>query len=185
MFARISALVVWALVAATVVFWGLRLFARPPGAPPGAIAVDDASMVRGDLTRLLGAPLAQAVAAPVPVVEGASRFKLLGVMAPRRAPGTGNGGVALIAVDGKPARAFTVGAPLDDALVLQSVSLRAASIGPADGPSALTLQMPPLPSAATGVLPPAGGAPVPAARFVPSFQPPLPVPRGDPNAPVQ
>ena len=34
MFARLSAFAIWALAAASVVFWGLRLGAAPPPAPP-------------------------------------------------------------------------------------------------------------------------------------------------------
>src|SRR5687768_17617348 len=120
MLARLSAFVIWALVAATAVFWGLRLFVRAPAAPAYAVPVGDTAAVRGDLTRLLGsAPVAavEAVAAP----QAASRFKLLGIVAPKVASSTN--GVALIAVDGKMAKAYPVGARVDNDLVLQSVSL--------------------------------------------------------------
>ncbi|MFT3666604.1 type II secretion system protein N [Piscinibacter sp.] len=150
MFARIAAFVVWALVAASVVFWGLRLLVRPPGAPAHTVAVGDAGALRGDLTRLLGAT--PATPSDVPQApELASRFKLLGVMANKQ----GSGGYALIAVDAKPARAYAVGMPLDGNLVLQSVNLRSAAIGPAQGAAAVTLEVPPLAAAATGTLPPA------------------------------
>ncbi len=148
MVTRLVAFVVWALVAATVVFWAMRLLSRPQPAPAFTVAVGDAAAQRGDLARLLGAtPVASAAAAPVP--ELASRFKLLGVMASRQA----EGGYALIAVDAKPARAYAVGAPLDGELVLQSVSLRSAKIGPAQGGAAVQLDVPPLPTATTGTLP--------------------------------
>jgi general secretion pathway protein C len=59
MLARLSAFVIWALVAATAVFWGLRLFVRAPAAPTYTVPVGDAAAVRGDLARLLGtAPVA-------------------------------------------------------------------------------------------------------------------------------
>lgn len=149
MLARLTAFVVWALVAATMVFWGLRLLVRPQPAPSYAVAVGDAGALRGDLTRLLGATPATPGAAPAAAPELASRFKLLGVMASKQ----GDAGYALIAVDAKPARAYAVGAPLDGNLVLQSVSLRKAEIGPAQGAAALTLEVPALPAAATGTLP--------------------------------
>ena len=157
MLARLSAFVIWALVAATAVFWGLRLFVTAPAAPLSAVAVGDAAAVRVDLSRLLGAAPATPVAA---VAEAGSRFRLLGIVAPRAAlPGTVLGtaagaaqGVALIAVDGKLARAYRVGATLDGELVLQSVSLRSAAIGPARGVPTLMLEMPALPVAATGTL---------------------------------
>lgn len=150
MLARLTAFVVWALVATSAVFWGLRLLARPQPAPAYAVAVGDAGALRGDLSRLLGATATAPSATPA-APELASRFKLLGVMASRQ----GDAGYALIAVDAKPARAYAVGTPLDGNLVLQSVSLRSAAIGPAQGGAALTLEVPPLPTAATGTLPPA------------------------------
>jgi general secretion pathway protein C len=168
MLARLTAFVVWALVAATAVFWGLRLLARPQPAPAFAVAVGDAGALRGDMTRLLGATAVAPSAAPA-APELASRFKLLGVMASRQ----GDAGYALIAVDAKPARAYAVGTPLDGNLVLQSVSLRSAAIGPAQGGAALTLEVPPLPTAATGTLPPAGeGLKFGAAAAPPPASPP-------------
>jgi general secretion pathway protein C len=70
-----------------------------------------------------------------------SRFNLLGVVAgPGRA-----GGAALIAVDGKAAKPFRVGTPIDDTLVLQSVEGRRAVLAAADsGQPVLTLELPPL-----------------------------------------
>jgi general secretion pathway protein C len=175
MLARLTAFVIWGLVAATAVFWGLRLLARPQPAPAYALAVGDSSVMRGDLGRLLGAaPVALANAPVAP--ELSSRFKLLGIMAPKQpastsAPGPG---FALIAVDGKPARAFAVGASLDAGLVLQAVSLRTASIGPARGAPAVRLEMPPLPVAATGTLPALGDGSAAATGAVPVPPPPAP-----------
>src|SRR5580765_4844443 len=135
MLARLSAFVIWALVAATAVFWGLRLLVRAPAAPAHAVAVGDTVALRGDLTRLLGAaPVAPSAKPAAP--EGASRFRLLGIVAPIDAQA---GGVALIAVDGKMPKAFAVGAPLDGDLVLKSVSLRTASIASGQGGPTITL----------------------------------------------
>lgn len=165
MFARLSAFVIWSLVAATTVFWVLRLSASPPAVPPYAVAVGNAVAVRGDLSRLFGAPpRATALAQETP--EAPSRFKLLGVMAPRsrEAQAEAGHGLALIAVDGKPAKAYAVGARLDSDLVLQSVGLRTAAIGPAQGARSVLLELPALPPPHSGVLPlPGGAAPVPAA----------------------
>ena len=156
----------WALVAASVVFWGLRLLVRAPSAPAYAVPVGDATAGRGDLSRLLGGGLATTTAA-APAPEASSRFKLLGVVAPRST--SGDAGVALIAVDGKMPKAFVVGSRLDGDLVLQSVSLRTASIGNGAGAPAITLELPPPTSAATGKLP-TGGTPVPP---LPAPPPPL------------
>jgi general secretion pathway protein C len=174
MLARITAFVVWGLLAASVVFWGLRLLVRPLPAPSHALAVGDAAAMRGDLGRLLGAaPVAAAPDAPT-APELASRFKLLGVMAPKPAVTPASGaGYALIAVDGKPARAFRVGATLDSELVLQAVSLRSASIGPAEGATSVKLELPPLAAPATGTLPAPGADPGVAPVPRPAPAPPL------------
>lgn len=207
MLARLSAFVIWAVVAATAVFWGLRLLVRAPAAPAYAVAVGDAAAVRGDLTRLLGtAPVAPPTAQAAP--EAASRFRLLGIVAPKQAAAGGAisaHGVALIAVDGKMPKAYTIGAPLDGNLVLQSVSLRTASIGSGQGAPTITLELPRAATAATGSLPaaPIGGSPAnpmppgaipqyvpqqqiaPQQQIVPQVMPPLvaPPPGQAPNPP--
>jgi general secretion pathway protein C len=63
---------------------------------------------------------------------------------------------ALISVDGKPAKAFRIGALVDGQNVLQSVHARGASLGPRGGPTAIALNIPPPVAAATGQLPNAG-----------------------------
>lgn len=181
MWVRLSAFVIWALVAGTLVFWGLRLFTRAPAAPAHTVSVSSTVVARGDLTRLFGAP-AVATAAAVPAdPEISARFRLLGVMAPKGGTKADDSsqGIALIAVDGKPPKAYKIGAPLDAELVLQAVSLRSASIGPALGEAAVTLEIPPLPAPATGTLPAADGAtalaaPSPAVNR--AAAPPVPAP---------
>ncbi len=174
MSARLSAFVIWALIAATAVFWGLRFLVRPAAAPLHTVANSDVLVGRGDLTRLLGAPpVATAAAAP----EAVSRFHLLGIVAPKHArPGFVGYGVALIAVDGKPARAYSVGSHLDSDLILQSVSLRTAAIGPAQGAKTVLLEIPPFAAPATGALPVAG---LPAGP-VPPLLPVQPLPAQPP-----
>jgi general secretion pathway protein C len=197
MVARLSAFVIWALVAATAVFWGLRLLVRAPAAPSYAVAVGDAAAVRADLSRVLGsAPVA--AAAQVAAPEVSSRFKLIGIMAPKgkqaEAAPAGSG-VALIAVDGKPPKAFIVGSQLDGDLVLQSVRLRTASIGPAQGAASVKLELPPLPVAATGTLAPltsgstsgsaSTGMPAPPPMAAPQSVPPRPGLAPAPMQPAQ
>lgn len=167
MLARLFSFVVWALVAATAVFWGLRLLSRSPVTPSNAVVASEAATTRGDLTRLLGAVAAPAAAQAAPPEAGA-RFRLLGIMAPRSGtPRASGSGVALIAVDGKLPRAYTVGAAVDGDWVLQSVSLRTADIGPQSGVAALRLELPVLPAAATGTLQPVT-LPGPVVRFNPA-----------------
>lgn len=181
MLARLSAFVIWALLAGSAVFWVFRLAVHPAPAPAHSIALSDANVAGGDLSRLLGVPPVAPAPAVAAAPEAASRFRLLGIVAPKRARtnAQSHGGVALIAIDGKPARAFRVGARVDGDLVLQSVSLRTASVGPAQGAQTIVLQVPPLAAPATGPLPPAGsGAPVsPAPAAVPVAPAPAMVPQ--------
>jgi general secretion pathway protein C len=195
MLARLSAFVIWALVAATAVFWGLRLFVRAPAAPTYTVPVGDAAAVRGDLARLLGtAPIAAPSAVATP--EASARFRLLGIVAPKYpadAAAPAGHGVALMAVDGKMPKAYAVGARLDNDLVLQSVSLRTVSIASSTrGAPTITLELPPPAAAATGTLPATafGGAPsLPTAPApVPQYAPPpIPqvMPQPGPVAPVR
>jgi general secretion pathway protein C len=179
MSARLPAFVIWALVGASAAFWGLRLAVQPVPPPPHVVATADALTTSGDLTRLLGARTATAAAAAA-APEAVSRYRLLGIVAAREPQS--HQGVALIAIDGKPARAFPVGAIVEGDLVLQSVSLRTAAIGPAQGRQTLVLEVPRLPVPATGTLPPPGlptGLPAPLPAGLPppmsgAMPPPMP-----------
>jgi len=143
--------------------------------PANTKAVSESAGARSDMSRMLGASLMPSNVAAAPVAAS-GRFRLLGVLAPppgdvERQPARG---VALIAVDGKPARAYKVGARLDNELVLQSISRRSASIGPPQGAASVVLELPPPVAPATGTLPkPAadGGAAQPSA---PVPLPPMP-----------
>jgi general secretion pathway protein C len=155
MLARLVSLVVWACVAASAAFWALKLTDRKPApidSPVNSSRVSDPA-IRSELARLLGgAALPANTVAQAPAMN--SRFHLAAVIA---SPGVRGAGVAVIAVDGKKARAFRVGAPIDGSLVLQSVGFRSASIGPAQGPPAVVLELQALP------LPLAAPFPAPAA----------------------
>jgi general secretion pathway protein C len=143
---RLLAFVIWAAVAASAVFWMLRLWSSSPTAPAHTVSVAANPPARGDLTRVFGAPPAAGPAAPVAMEPAlASRFKLLGVAAPK--DGGDEVGLALIAVDGKPPRGFKVGAVIDGNLVLQSVHPRGAALGPSGAGPAVSLELPAVPGA--------------------------------------
>jgi len=154
--------VIWAVVALSATFWALRLLARSPSAPPHAAPAGQMA-ARGDLSRLFGST--STASTPTAVAPAAvSRFRLIGVAAPKSGS-VESGGVALIAIDGKPPRPFRVGASVDGDLTLRSVDLRTASLGPRNGSETVILEMPPRSVAATGTLPPApsfGPTPSPA-----------------------
>jgi general secretion pathway protein C len=158
----------------------LRLVVRPSPPPAGAVALGDAGTASGDLSRLLGAEEVPQAAAIVPA---STRFKLLGVMAGKpELPGLA-GGVALISIDGKPARTFAAGARVEDQLVLKTLGLRSAALGPANGPPAFVLEIPPLPLPATGTLDHVQGAQAYVPSPPPDMQPPPMMPPEQPSIP--
>jgi general secretion pathway protein C len=175
MASRIFALLIWAAVAASLAYWGLRWLAQPTGVPANATPVSLDSGAQGDLHRLLAGPVKAAsgpAQSPTEASALAARLKLLGVVAPRQ---DGHDGVALLSVDGKPPRAVRIGGVVDGQLVLLSLTQRGASIGPAEGPATVTLDLPLLPAAATGSLPPPVGVST-------NDQPPPPAPGMSPEA---
>ena len=140
---RLGTLVLWAAAGASVVFWGLRL-TGPGGSVPAPVAAPAPVLLDAQaLARILGA--GPAAAAPVlPEATLASRFALVGVLSGRRS----GGGAALIAVDGKPAKTFRVGATVDQGLILQALGPRQAQLGAGMGePATVTLDMPLKPGA--------------------------------------
>lgn len=170
--ARLSAFLIWALVAAGVAFWALRLMVRPAPLPAHVQAVDARVIAGGDFVRMFGAAPVVDRVAPTPVAES-SRFKLLGVLAPVAHEGSNihsQIGVALIAVDGKPAKPYAIGAPLDADLILQAVSRRSVSIGPVGGAANVVLELPPPAPPATGTLP------VATPQFAPAAPQRMPAP---------
>lgn len=185
--ARLLAFVIWAAVAASAVFWLLRLWASSPAAPPNVVQVATAAPARGNLDTVFGAPKAASpTAAPVEPAL-ASRFKLLGVAAPRE--GGDTTGLALIAVDGKPARGFKVGTVIDGDLVLQSVHARGAALGTRGAAPAVSLELPALAGALSSprAAPPPvtmPGLPLPGTGAIVSV-PTSPVPPPPPAAPFQ
>lgn len=152
MSARWFSLGVWALVSASALFWGLRLFVKPPQAPPQTQLAEPATGLRGDLSRLLGVDPPPTVVAAEAEPQADARFALIGVVSPRSARAA-NEGLALIAVDGGPPKAYRVGAVVDGEQVLKSVSARSASLGPRDGTAQIALDLAPVAAASTGSLP--------------------------------
>jgi general secretion pathway protein C len=125
----------WGLVAASAVYWGLKFTSRPGGVPGALAMAPTAAADPAAIAALLGAVPNSGAAAPVASLS--SRFVLTGVVADQS-----HSGAALIAVDGKPPKPFRVGANVDENLVLQSVDSRRAVLGSGGAP-VLTLELPP------------------------------------------
>lgn len=172
MLPRVAAFVIWAAAAAGAVYWALKLWARPLAVPTHAVVVSTADGFSGDPRRVLGADALPGAPAALPSAPADPRFRLIGVVAPRGA-GAGVVGVALIATDGRPPKAYRVGAPVDGELVLLSVRSRGASLGPRGQAAQVDLQLPalPPPSSAAGT-PPRPALPL-APRTPQAMLPPL------------
>lgn len=177
MASRWLAFLVWAVLGGSATAWLLSLAARPLAIPAQAVAVDATPSPRSDLTRLFGTSQPESAQAEPEAAPTSDRFRLIGVVAPA---GTGRpaAAVALIAVDGKPPRAFRLGARVDGDTIVQAIRARAVDLGPGGAAPALTLELAPLGAAATGTLPPAAG--LPGADGLP-MRPGVPLP---PTAPT-
>jgi general secretion pathway protein C len=141
----------------------------------------------GPMERLFGAAAVQTTAA-APSHPESERFQLVGVIAPPSGSSTA-GGLAVVTIDGQPARAWRIGATLDGNTTLLAVAKRTADFGPAGGPAAFTLQLPEPAPAETGTLQPAvsqsnGQPPMQGENSVHVAQPGVPgMPRGNGGGP--
>ncbi|MGA8513914.1 MAG: type II secretion system protein N, partial [Burkholderiaceae bacterium] len=136
----------WLLAVAGGVYWALKFVqgtATPANAavvtslPPAS--VDSQALARGFGGGLgaIATEVASPVAAPAAGII-ASRFVLSGVVEGK----TARQSLALIAVDGKPARPYRVGAQLAEGVVLASVQRRQALLSPNTGKAgAVTLEL--------------------------------------------
>lgn len=176
MSARVWSLLAWALVAASAVFWGFKLWARSLPVPAHATVASTAVALRGDFTRVLGAdPVAPPpAAAETPAPD--ARITLVGVVSPK-SQRHAREGLALISIDGKPPKTYRVGAVVDGDRVLQAVSMRGASLGPVGGATQVSLNIAPPAEAARGRV---GAEPV----VVHSRHPGLPAPSIGGQAPA-
>ena len=136
---RLATLVLAALAALSGTYWALKSThanSVSTAAPAGA---GFATLDPQALARALGGGGAVAPAGGLPVAV-ATAYVLVGVLADSQ-----HGGAALIAVDGKAAKPYRVGAAVDTNLVLQSVVGRRAVLAAGmDGPGQVTLELPPL-----------------------------------------
>jgi general secretion pathway protein C len=136
---RIVTFVVAALAAASATLWTLKGTNTATSPAAGAVIQTETRLADpATVGRLLGG--GQPSAPSVVVDSAASHFKLTGVVADRA-----QGGYALIAVDGQPAKPFRVGARLNEALVLHSVTARSAALAASKtAPVSVTLDLPKL-----------------------------------------
>lgn len=188
MLQRGFAFVIGAAVAAGVGAWALYAIVPVRSTPSQSNTVRVPVATREDSASPLGSdasPRAPDMAPKVAPAMAGDRFKLVGLVA------SGGEGLALIAVDGKPARAFRVGATVEGDIVVQQVTTNGATLGPRGAGAAMWLQvsLPP----ASGTAPVAAAGPELASQFpvdapparsqevrskLGSKHPPLPPPTG-------
>lgn len=175
---RWASFAVWLAVAGSSLVWGERLFADRQQLPRLATNGSQAASSAGDLFRLLGDDPAPEAVAPRTDPALASSLRLIGVIA---APvGVDRRAVALIQVDGKPARAFRPGDMVDAGLVLLEIHPRGASVGQRGGSAASALALAnPLP-VVSGTAAAAAAVP-PSSSLAGRYQRP-PATQPDPNA---
>lgn len=135
-FLRLTSLLVWAVVAYSAVVFALQWGGGVP--VDAVVAGSEQKQVSPDVDSLsvskaLGAAPVQSASASL-----ASRFVLVGVM-----DGGPSQGVALISVDGKPAKPFRLGQTVSDGLVVVGTGPKKAELGPQMGvTSSLVLELP-------------------------------------------
>lgn len=146
MIARFSSLLVWGLAAAAAVGWGLRVSGQATPVPAHASVAAPPGAAAGDVTRVLGVPPAVPEPQAAATAPADSRVRLLGVVAAQAGRADG---VALLALDDKPARALRIGQALEPGLVLQTVGHRRVELSRAGG-TPLVLELPALPEPRRG-----------------------------------
>ena len=135
-FLRLTSLLVWAVVAYSAVVFALQWGGGVP--VDYAVAGSEQKQVLSDVDALsvskaLGAAPVQSASASL-----ASRFVLVGVM-----DGGPSQGVALISVDGKPAKPYRLGQTVSDGFVVVGTGPKKAELGPQLGvASSLVLELP-------------------------------------------
>ena len=135
-FSRLTSLLVWAVVAYSAVVFALQWGGGVP--VDAVVAGSEQKQVLPEVDALavskaLGAAPVQSASASL-----ASRFVLVGVM-----NGGPTQGVALISVDGKPAKPYRLGQTVTDGFVVLATGPKKAELGPQLGAaSSLVLELP-------------------------------------------
>ena len=139
---RLVAFLTAASAAGSAVYWLLQVSTLAPvqgrfPLPVPSLPAPDAIAI----ARVLGGGKSPVSASASVLPDAtAARFKLSGVVASKP-----DQGLALIAIDGKPARPIKVGGEVGEALLLQTVSRSGATLAPRlDGPATVTLELPKL-----------------------------------------
>jgi general secretion pathway protein C len=147
---RLTTFFLWTLAAASVAFWALQQVsaassadAEGRGGSSKLLAQAgmglDQTHTADQVALVLGAKTAAMPTDASKLAANQARFQLFGVLA----VGAQNraAGAALLSVDGKPAKPYRVGVPIEDGLEVTSLAARSVSIG-SNGVASFTLDLP-------------------------------------------
>ena len=159
---RLFTLMVWLAVGLCATYWAFKFVTtkhvEATAALPAPTVVVDSKAVG----KLLGAT--DIVAVKVINTPASTKFVLFGLASTARGQG-----VALIALDGKPARPYRVGSLVADDLVLKSISKTGVILAVSlQAPEGVTLELPQLKPASVAVIAPR----LPVSGAVPTFTAP-------------
>ncbi len=132
------ALLLWLCVGLSLAYWGWRWWGRTPTEPVPVVAAQRLAVDTDAVARGLG--LTPSGGAPVAVAPPAVNHVLLGVVRDRNGDG-----LALIATNGQPAKAYRVGAAVADGVWLGALGARDATLVAQPGGPAVTRLSLPLP----------------------------------------
>jgi general secretion pathway protein C len=140
---RLTTFLLWALAAGSAAFWilqGVNAAPSDSAAPLTKPALTTnhtpAASNVPQIATLLGAKNPVIPTAASAAAASQARFQLVGVLAV-----SSKKGAALLAIDGKPAKPYRLGALIEDGLEVTAVAARSVSIG-RNGTTAFTLELP-------------------------------------------
>ncbi len=140
---RLTTFLLWALAAGSAAFWILQNVnadvndsSNANTKPAARASSTQEPNLTPQVAMALGAknPVAPTAAGAMSALQ--ARLQLQGVLAVGATRGA-----ALISVDGKPAKPYSVGSAIEDGLEVTAVAARSASIG-TNGAAAFTLELP-------------------------------------------
>ena len=112
----------WMSVAASLIAWGLKIrYTKPSSDSATPISLPDFSPTPAGLARGLGGGAQKNPVADTLSGNERGRFSLVGVVA-----SPAGHGVALISVDGKPARPFRLGGEVADGWIVEKLAAKSA-----------------------------------------------------------
>ena len=139
---RLVTVAVWSLVAWSATTWTLKFVGSRSASASTTPALLAAAPVseQAQMARVFGPGIDKPgdnTVAPVPLaIDPSTRFALVGVVANRASRG-----VALLSVEGKPARPYRVGSTVDDAYTLKSVTPRSATLATTQTGASFTVNL--------------------------------------------